>query len=201
MQRAVLLCPEEQLSVSFTQQHTSAHLHTDKHREPGRASWRQRAMWYRNPCPLISSSDNYVWRSFVPCSDKTLHKSLWNWHDGYLWRQLLPPSPFGPPISALLPVTQADVYNKQWHIWTISSITAPFQQTDHGHHPSPGFSPSGILTFRCIKFYHSTLAAPSDPVFQLMLTAGSEIKSKHWKVAWIQFLWKYRHIKMYKINK
>ena len=94
MQPAMLLCPEDQLNVSFTQQHTHTHTYTctqTNTQSLDRGSWRRRGMRYGNPCPLISSSDNYVWRSFVPCFGKTLHKSLWNWHDGYSWRQLLPP--------------------------------------------------------------------------------------------------------------
>lgn len=92
--------PEDQLNVSFTHPYTHTHLHADKHTQPGRGSWRRRRLRYRDPCPLISASDNYVWRSFVPCFGETLHKSLWNWHDGYSGRQLLP-SGLSPHPSSL----------------------------------------------------------------------------------------------------
>lgn len=94
---------------SATHTYTPAHKHTHR-------VWTEvlggRGMWYRNPCPLISSSDNYVWRSFVPCFCKTLHKSLWNWHDGYSRRQLLPPGLSHSPFFSLSPITKTDVYNK-----------------------------------------------------------------------------------------
>lgn len=93
----------QQCSSGHRQLHSITHTCTPVHRQTHSLVWAlgQRWMWYRNPCPLISSFDNYVWRSLVPCFGKTLHKSLWNWHDGYSWRQPLPAVLSLPPVFAL----------------------------------------------------------------------------------------------------
>lgn len=54
------------------------HIHTPACRQT-HCAWSvpqgKRGMWWGNLCPLISSSDNYTWRSFVPRLGKTLDKS------------------------------------------------------------------------------------------------------------------------------
>ena len=88
--------------LNNTHTYTPAHTNTNTHKIWTRGPWGGRGMWYGNPCPLISSSDNYVWRSFVPWFGTTVYKSLWNWHDGYSPWQLLPPGlsrPSPPPTT------------------------------------------------------------------------------------------------------
>lgn len=84
-------------SMSVLLNNTHIHTCTRTNRQPGRGSWRQRGMWYRNVpvhwyLPLITMCEGHLSPALV-----RPHKSLWNWYDGYLWRQLLPPGLFAHP--------------------------------------------------------------------------------------------------------